>query len=328
MKDIYFEENYGKMSEKLEDGVCEVFDFKCSYGLIRHMFIKRDVPFKINNKTYYDLITPYGYGGPIIIEHKPGFKNNLIDEFNKSFKQYCESNNIICEFIRFHPLMNNALDFESIYQIENIRKTVGTNIKDYEDPISIEFSKSAKKTIRKVLSLGVTYNIIEKPNNLDKFIEIYYSTMDRKHASDFYYFDKNYFSDCLKYFKDNIILVEAIYNDNVIASGLYFIYNRIIHVHLSGTLNEFISLSPAYILKYATVLWAKEHDIEIIHYGGGTSNSENDPLYQFKRKFGQNTSFDFYIGKKIWNKDVYDKACIISNTNHDSQFFPLYRFNK
>ena len=61
--DIYFEENYGKLYEKMEGGKQEIFTFSCEYGKVRHQFIKRTI-----NGEWFDLITPYGYGGPVIVE--------------------------------------------------------------------------------------------------------------------------------------------------------------------------------------------------------------------------------------------------------------------
>lgn len=325
MIDIYFEYDYGKLYEKIENGICDIFEFKCPYGRISHMFIKREIPLYVDGSIYFDIVTPYGYGGPIIIEHKEECEKELLEEFNLAFKKYCYNHNIVSEFIRFHPIVGNARDFQSMYRIESIRKTVGTNIRDYEDPIVSEFSKSARKSIRRALSTGLTFKIIEKPDSLNNFKEIYYSTMDRNEAAEYYYFDDNYFESCLKLFKDNIILVEVFYEEKVIAAGLYFVYGKMIHAHLSGTLKDYLSLSPAYIIKYATALWAKENCIEFIHYGGGTTNSEDDPLYKFKKKFGQNTDFEFYIGKKIWNEEVYYNLCDEVGVTKDSQFFPAYR---
>jgi hypothetical protein len=66
-------------------------------------------------------------------------------------------------------------------------------------------------------------------------------------------------------------------------------------------------LSPAYILRYAITLWAVEHNVEYIHHGGGRNVSESDSLYCFKKQFGQNTLFDFYIAEKVWDKEMYDR---------------------
>lgn len=326
MLDIYFEPNYGKLHEKIENGESKVFEFNSSFGTVSHMFIKRQIPYKIDNKIYYDIITPYGYGGPYIKNLKSGNKERLIREFIFAFQEYCERNNIITEFVRFHPILNNALDFIDCYDVNYIRDTVGTNLSLYDNPFESEFSKSCRKDIRRALRKGVTYRIIEHPNDMSVFKKIYYSTLQRNIADDFYYFDDNYFQQCIKLFRKNIILVEAIYNKQVIAMGLYFIYKNMIHAHLSGTLREYISLSPAYILKYAITLWGKENGYDLIHHGGGRTNSADDKLYIFKKQFGKNTSFKFYIGKKIWNDEIYKKLYEFVRVKPNIEFFPAYRY--
>ena len=249
MIDIYFEPCYGKLYEKIENGVNTIFEHSSSYGKIYHMFIKREITTRINNTVWYDLITPYGYGGPIIIDCKEEDKACLIDEFEKSFREYCIENNIVTEFIRFHPMIGNADDFRSMYDISYIRNTVGTKISCDEDPMQAEFSKSARKSIRRALRSGLSYRITEKPNSIDNFKEIYYSTMDRNEAAEYYYFDEDYFDKCLKYFNENIIFIEVLYENKTIAAAFYFVYGETIHAHLSGTLQEYLNLSPAYVIK-------------------------------------------------------------------------------
>lgn len=39
-------------------------------------------------QDYYDIVTPYGYGGPIIEESKN--KEILLQNYNEAFKRYCE----------------------------------------------------------------------------------------------------------------------------------------------------------------------------------------------------------------------------------------------
>lgn len=329
MLDIYFESNYGKLYESHEKGKSEVFEHNSSHGTIRTMFIKREIPIKTDDgQTYYDIITPYGYGGPTITKLKDeSSKRVLKEEFVSEFKRYCNNNNIVSEFVRFHPITENAYEFMDIYNPSFIRKTVGTTISTEEDPMSNEFSRSTRKTIRRKLRKGVTYNIIEKPDNMDNFKEIYYSTMDRASASDYYYFEQDYFDKCLRYFKDNIVLVEVLYEDKVIAMSLNFVSNSRMHVHLSGTLTDYLNLSPAYIIKYGTAMWASENNIEIIHYGGGTTNKEDDSLYLFKKRFTKETLFKFYVGSKIWNDKIYDELCKNQNIDPNIDFFPAYRFN-
>lgn len=325
MKDIYFEDNYGKLYENHEQGVCKSYVFKNNFGQIKHMFIKREIPVKINGEIYYDLVTPYGYGGPIITECQQGLRENLVREFIDDFQCYCKNNNIVSEFVRFHPILENVKDFNKYYSASHIRNTVGTNLSKYDDPFQSEFSRSCRKNIRKAIKNNVTYRIKEKPNDVSEFREFYFSTMDRNNAADYYYFDEEYFNLCVKYFKENLLLVEAIYQEQPIAMGLYFIYGDLIHIHLSGTLSEYLHLSPAYILRYAVTEWGKENGYDLIHHGGGRTNDQQDGLYTFKKRFGANTEFDFHIGKKIWNEKIYNQLCEKTHTKDEEDFFPAYR---
>ena len=248
------------------------------------------------------------------------------DSETEYVKQYCEKNNIVSEFVRFHPIINNALDFKKIYDVVYMRKTLGTNLEKYNDPIQEEFSKSCRKNIRQCKNKGITVVVTEAPKDISKIKEIYYSTMKRNNATDYYYFKDEYFNKILQYFPQNILTVEAIYEGKTIAMGLYFIYNQILHIHLSGTLTEYLYLSPAYMLRYGATLWAKEHGYKLIHHGGGRSNSLEDSLYLFKKNFARNTEFDFYIGKKIWNEKIYNKLCEEKHIDPEKiDFFPAYR---
>lgn len=325
--DIYYDINYARLYESKEDGDAVKFVFECEHGMIKHLFIKRKIKNLIDGIQYYDLVTPYGYGGPVIYECKENRKALLLSEFEIKFTQYCATNHIVSEFIRFHPLLHNADDFKGMYNVMFDRYTVGTNLKEFDDPVISEFSKSCRKNIRQGIKKGISYKITKSPDSIGDFKKIYYSTMERDKADDYYYFSDDYFRMCLEYFKEEILLVEAIYEQKTIASGFYFVYNKIIHTHLSGTLSEFLFLSPAYILRYAAAIWGKENGYEMIHHGGGTNNSEENTLYRFKKQFGKNTEFAFYIGKKIWNENIYNKLNQIYNTK-SSSFFPSYRNNK
>src|SRR5699024_6516484 len=194
MQDIYFDPNYGKLYEKMENGESKFYEFSNEYGKITNLFIQRDIPISLDSEEqYYDITTPYGYGGPIIQEVVEGKEKELVKGYEEDFKKYCLENNIVSEFIRFHPVFENEKPFDSVYKIEYLRKTVGTNLKDFEDPFQKEFSKSARKNVRRSLREGVSYEINENPDAIDEFLEIYYATMDRNEAEDYYYFDQEYF---------------------------------------------------------------------------------------------------------------------------------------
>ena len=325
MKDIYFDENYGKLYEKVEKGTACIFRCETENGCIINQFIKREIPIKLNGKTYYDIVTPYGYGGPYI--ESCINKEKLLEDYEREFKKYCQDNDIVAEFVRFHPIYKNYDDFKKVYYTFFNRFTLATNVRDYDDPIQAEFSKHTRKTIRSIINNDVLFKMIENPTkeDMETFKRIYYLNMERKEADDYYFFDDNYFEDIMNYFKGEYVIAEAIYDNKVVAAGLYFVTEKNVHAHLSGTDTKYLYLSPAYILKYGTVLWAKEKKYNFIHYGGGTSPELDNSLYQFKSKFAQHTKLEFWIGQKIWNQNIYDELCAIVNISKSEEFFPAYR---
>ena len=320
--DFYFDENYGKLYEKTDNGKAQIFEYEDENGKITNQFLLREIPISVDGKKYFDIITPYGYGGPII--ENASNKEALLKEYEKNFTLYCNENNIVSEFVRFHPIIKNHEDFVNMYNAKYMRKTLVTKL-DEEDPVQNQFSKSARKNIRRALNKGVTYNVTKSPEKIDSFKEIYYSTMDRNNATDYYYFNDEYFNNILKYYKDNLVFIEVYFEGKTVAAGLYFVYKDLIHIHLSGTISEYLYLSPAYVLRYAITLWGIENGYKLIHHGGGTSNSEDNSLYLFKKNFATKYDADFYVGKKIWNPEIYDKLCIIKNVDKNEDFFPAYR---
>lgn len=327
--DIYFEKEYGKLYEKQQQGKAEEFILKTENGVIKNLFIKRKIEINGIEEDYYDLITPYGYGGPIILEEKN--KEKLLEEYTKEFSKYCEKNKIVSEFIRFHPIYENALDFKTVYDVIFCRKTVGTNIKDYDNPVESEFSKNAKREIRQAVKKEIKVHIIEEPKDFYNFKKLYYETMNRNDASEEYYFDDQYFDRILCAFSKDILLIELEFENEIIASELYFIKGKILHAHLLGSNGKLLELNAGSLLEATAADWGKKRGFNYIHHGGGRTSDPNDSLFKYKKKFGKNTEFDFYIGRKIWSMEIYNKLIALKNLSikeKNSDFFPLYRISQ
>ena len=122
----------------------------------------------------------------------------LVHGFVTSFQKYCEENNVLNEFIRFHPIFKNDQYFREHYTVEHIRNTIGTNLRDYCDPVQSEFSKSCRRNIRNALKRGITFEVVEKPQSLSDFKRIYYSTMKRNEAEEY---DDDYLNSASRYWE-------------------------------------------------------------------------------------------------------------------------------
>lgn len=326
MLDIYFNPEYGKLCELVDGGKCAEYSLSTSYGKITNRFIMRPAPWLLDGKQYFDIVTPYGYGGPII--HEALDKSKLLMEYEKGFKEYCIENSIVCEFIRFHPIYRNYEDFSDIYDVIYSRHTVGTNLFGFDDPVQDEFSKSARKDLRKATGFGVTCSIHKNPDSLAVFKKLYEETMDRNQAEAMYYFPDEYYRILTHELRESVLEIQAHYNGETIASEIYFIDGGIMHAHLLGSNQKLLEVYGGVMLEATAARWGKENGYRYIHHGGGRSSAEDDPLYLYKKKFGKHTLFDFYITRKVWQEELYSRLILERKKEGpiaNPEYFPMYR---
>lgn len=327
-KDIYFDHRYGEVSATLEKGLFNEFLFEHTLGVVRHQFIIRPIEKALKGyDSLFDLTTPYGYGGPLILESEEGQEENLVSHFIESFREFCADHCIVSEFVRFHPIAGNAKDFAKHYDTDYYNHTVGTNLVDFDDPFLSEYSRSCRRDVRRALRDGLVFEVEEHPSSLNDFYEIYTHTMSRLGANSYYFFSREYFESLINKMSNNILKGIVKFQDKTIAMGLFFRTEELLHDHLSGSRTEYLHLAPTYILHYGFMKWGLENGIKLIHYGGGTSRSKDDSLLVFKRQFGKNTQFPFFIGRKIWNMELYD-LLIEEGDFSDSGHFPAYRTHR
>lgn len=327
MDDVYFTGAYGQAHAVLEGGQCSVFVHESCHGSVRNMFIRREVASLASGKQYYDILTPYGYGGPVLQLSPGGNAEALLQSYAQAFSAYCQENNIVCEFIRFHPIAGNAAAFHSLYHIQHRRYTVATlATASIEETLNAEFSPSSRRNIQKAERLGLTYDFIPQPDDLSTFRQLYMQTMMRNRASAYHCFGEGYFGGLVKALQPQLLLIHVRLGTRIIAAALCFDTEDILHVHLSGIATPYMHHSPAYLLKKAEAVWACTHGRRLVHYGGGRTDASEDSLYQFKRQFTRNTVFPFHTASHVWLPEIYTALCTAVQINPDtSGYFPPYR---
>lgn len=125
--DIYYIANYTKAFQFHGDGEPMLFYYEDekikAINVVMKRDIEKDVNFKekIEPETYFDITTPYGYGGFIV---EGTINDTSLHQLNEAYSEYCASNNIISEFVRFHPVLQNAKINEGIYDVINLGNTI------------------------------------------------------------------------------------------------------------------------------------------------------------------------------------------------------------
>lgn len=318
-RDIYFSHDYFASSLLLDKGEPVLFYFENEEGRVAYPTLKRKIE-SISEAKLYDVTTPYGYGG-ILVDNLTGEKE-LFSQFRKSVDEYCTTNNIISEFIRFHPILCNQRNLDDM-DILHIRDTIEMKLQQGMDILD-EIPGKNRNMIRKAKKNGIVIREIDKDENMDDFLSIYYSTMKRNDATSYYYFKEEYFKEAFKLLDSNLHLFGAYIEGKMISASLIFTYGDFMHYHLSGTLKEYLSLGANNLLLFEVAEWGRKRGVKSLHLGGGYSGNE-DSLYKFKKSFSKLEPLKFYIGKKIHNPKLYKKLVIEKNITEDNGFFPLYR---
>lgn len=320
--DIYHLSGWLKSSERVDKGVAK--------GILAEMSGKKmlfPVIVKELDNNYWDLISAYGYGGPIYD------KELSIKEINvmlKSIVEFLKQKNCVSWFIRLHPILNaNWTTNIGLIVVHGL--TLSSDLTKTESDHWNETSKGHRYSIKKALKNGILTRI-EKLNeyNVNTFIAIYQETMKKVNASSFYFFDMNYFLQLIDNLSNSIILINAILNEEVIASSIYLCCEEtgIIQYHLSGTLNKYKYLAPSTLINHVARDWGRNNGYKILHFGGGLGASK-DSLYQYKKGFSSQEHV-FKTQRIIVNENKYEQLVNEHNFKYgehgiDESFFPLYR---
>lgn len=271
---------------------------------------------KIKKKEFFDLATPYGYGG-FIIEGK------LTDKMMKEYETYCKDNNIISEFVRFNPMLDNQVFCEDYYETVFLGNTISIQL-DSEEFVWNNFSSKNRNMIRKAIKEGVEVKHTNEKWIIDIFMDIYQQTMDRDNATDYYYFKRDYYET----FSDNLPSEHEVFyaekDGEVIAAAIMLFANNNMHYHLSASNMTGRKLAATNLIISEAAKFGVQHGYKGFHLGGGVGAAQ-DSLYSFKKAFNKNEPKLYYIGKKVFDKTVYDKLVNISAVPEDTGFFPKYR---
>jgi hypothetical protein len=183
--DIYYSKEYVILFAEIQKGEPEAVYYEDEHGKVFYPFIKRKIDLM---EGYFDIITPYGYGRPLMIGEKA-----VIREFYKKFNEYYLNNNIVTETAGLHPLLKNDEYIREVMSVDYIRKTAAVDLKPPLEEIRDHYSSNNKRNIKKANKERVEVFVSTNWDDMESFSELYYETMDRNNASKFYYFNKSYF---------------------------------------------------------------------------------------------------------------------------------------
>ena len=311
--DVYFMPEYYSLYENYGDGKVQCFVFEKDGNIALYPFLKNPITtlgYQLD-KEYYDIQGAYGYNGLIASTDAPVF----IADFWKEFDAYCQENDIVAEFMRFHPLLNNQRLASPNMKTFYSRHTVALDLTD-DDIWMHQISSKNRNMIRKAEKEGVT---IVESNDYETFRKLYDGTMTDLHAEDFYFFPPSYYEEYKQTFKDNSMLCLAMLDGKVIAGSMFMFSEDYAHYHLSARNREYSRYAANNLILWYAIQKAKDRGCKWFHFGGGTTGDDNDSLLKFKKDFSKDLC-EFWIGKRVHNQAVYDQIVEQWKTNHPDSY--------
>lgn len=320
LSDSYYQREYSTLYEN----DCEYFEFR--YTEHQHFVLFSALKRKIEavgqtkiDEELYDLETAYGYGGPLSNSDEPEFLKRAFS----AYREYCVKHKIVCEFIRFHPfnpLSSQSTLFDMHFQE---RQVVIVDLEKTSDERRSEYSKTTRNIIKKAQS-----KLTSDFSNVDlaSFIELYYETMQKNSASDFFYFPEEYFKKLMQ--MKNVHLIGIKSNDQYASIGFFMIGNKLAHYHLSANNQSLSKENGNYLLLDSAFEFAKEKGCRYMMLGGGRTASPDDSLFKFKQKFSPITlpfyiaGIDFLPEKRKWLNCLWRKQ---QENPQIPSLFQLYR---
>lgn len=323
--DVFYLNEYvtAFMQEDIKNGIPILLYFENGKDRAINVVFKRDISYdsklkgKIETNQYYDLISPYGYGG---------FWGDISDyeTLNKSYNKYCKENHYICEFVRFELCSEYRKHYDG--EIETRAHNVVRSLDLPLDEMWMDFKQKVRKNVKRAKRNNLEILIENTDNHLQDFLNIYYETMDRSNAEQEYYFSPDFFR-IINNMHDNIMYFYVLWNGKIISSELVIYGAENCYSYLGGTCVEYFDLRPNDFLKFEIIKWAYNKGLKNFVLGGGYGS--DDGIFQYKASLAPRGIVDFYIGSKVFLEDIYESLIAIREIDNPlcrkSNYFPQYR---
>ena len=319
--DVYYLSGYVKAFQIHGDGEPQLLYYEADGLKAIYVYMKR----KTDIEGYYDSVTPYGYGGVLF---DGDIAETNLQAFWKAYVEKMKEEGIVDNFVRYHPVLANAVTMKQISTVIDLGKTIAFDLSSPEVIWENIISKN-RNMIRKAEKNGIEIKHGKDLELFKDFKRIYNATMEKDNAEEYYFFGDAFYESIHNDLNDNYEMFYAVLNGEVIAMSIMLFGNKQMHYHLSGSMIEYRNLAPSNLLLYNAALWGCEHGFKTFHLGGGVGSGE-DNLYKFKAAFNRNSDYKFSIGKEIFDQDKYDELVALRakqdpDFDPESKYFPLYR---
>jgi len=319
--DIYYLPEWLELYAQKDGEGYRYYKYEHPEGTILYPYVIRKAPYIIDGRQYYDIITPYGFNGPCIVDCTVTGRIKLIHEFGIDFTEHCKENNIIAEYVRFSPWLKNCNDFKELYQLRDNNRTVAIDL-TVDDIMVDELRSKRRNIVRTARKSGVEIQFDFSGESIPEFFRLYRKTIEKNSIGQYYNFPIEFLKAHFDKLHEHIFIANAVADNQIVSSCFVLKQGNNLHYHLSANDYELTKFQGNSLLLYELALWGKEHGCRFLHLGG--VGAANKSLMDFKYSFTHNDGMPFFVGTRVQNRGVYN-ALVAAGGKENSGFFPEYR---
>lgn len=271
-----------------------------------------------------DLVTPYGYGGPF------AWGAPSASGFWEAFDGWAQSQGAISLFARLSLFEDQLIPFSGETEVKgpNVVRSLDLD----ESQLWMDYQQKVRKNVKRAREAGLEVEIDSSGSRLNDFLEIYYSTMDRRQADEGYYFPKEFFQKITVDLPGQFSFFHVLNQGKVVSTELVLVSASYMYSFLGGTRSDSFELRPNDLLKHEIILWGAQLQKKAFVLGGGYSGE--DGIFRYKTSFAPTGTVPFMVGKKVYDVETYQRLSEVRREHaarEDSVwsprpgFFPEYR---
>ncbi|MDO8601920.1 MAG: peptidoglycan bridge formation glycyltransferase FemA/FemB family protein [bacterium] len=268
------------------------------------------------------LLCPHG---PIISLSHAG--SPLVGEIIKKLTEHLKpfALKLGCDFVRICPLLIDSLDNRATFMRTGYRQapihmhpelTWMLDITPSLDELMAGMRKTTRYGIRKAEKDGVTVEMSEKPEDVERFYKVYQDTVDRQHFTPF---SRNYLRCEFETFitDKKVSWFFAVYKGETISAAMIIFSGNSGFYHHGASIQRYAKIPASYLLQWTAIGEAKRRGCALYNfYGVSPEDKPNHPwagLSLFKKGFGgfpeaYVPAQDLPLTKKYWLNFVIEKV--------------------
>lgn len=335
-KDLFFLPEYAAIYER--DGLeAKAFLLNTGCGCVLYPFLLR--PVLINGTTAcfegnptYDLISPYGFGGPVASSDDAA----IYREFADAFTAWCLKKRLASEFLCPHPFTGtvNLVTCDPGYKHARGKATVFIDLSGGEGSVWQQLNRGHRSAVNSARKQGVSVSLVTPTAGLyEEFNRLYTETMDRHHAASRWYHPHDYFERCHALLGPERCSFFTARVQGALAAWFIVLHGfNAAYYHFAGSDDNYRRTKASQLLMHEVSLWCQRQGYERLFLGGGVSGQVDDTLLRYKMGFSKNM-VEHVTAWRILDRAVYEDLShqkeaaelLALGQTSSSEFFPAYR---